>query len=111
MADDDASLATCLVEEMPTEATTPTSPRILARMISPIRVGGPRRRRAPATSRKASSMLTCSTIGVTEASTAMTWRDTSTYRSRRAGRKTASGQSRRACPTGMAAWIPWARAS
>ena len=72
MAFDEAIFATDLVAAMPTEAGRPTRPRISARILWAIATGGPRRRRAPDTSRKASSMLTCSTTGVMEESTPMT---------------------------------------
>ena len=76
LAWDEASLATNLVEAMPTEAGTPTRRRISARIHLPMVTGEPMRRRAPATSRKASSILTFSRTGVTSARTDMTCAET-----------------------------------
>ena len=56
--DDDANAT-------PTEAGTPTRSRTSARIQRAIATGEPMRRRAPETSRKASSTLTFSIIGVT----------------------------------------------
>ena len=73
---DEASLATNLVEAIPTEAGTPTRRRISERIHLPIVTGEPIRRRAPVTSRKASSMLTFSRTGVISARTDITWAET-----------------------------------
>ena len=73
--------------------------------------GGPSLRRAPDTSRKASSRESGSTAGVTARKMAMTSLDTSPYKWCRGGRKTACGHSRRARPTGIALLTPKARAS
>ena len=77
LAWDEASLATNLVEAMPTDAGTPTRRRTSVRIHLPMVTGEPKRRRAPLTSRKASSMLTFSRTGVTSARTDMTWAETS----------------------------------
>ena len=55
-------------------AVTPCSASIRRRSSAPIAVGGPSRRRAPLTSRNASSTLICSTSGVTSLSMPMTER-------------------------------------
>ena len=75
MACEEAILATDLVAAIPTEAGKPTLSRMRARMRRAMRVGVPRRRRAPDTSRKASSMETCSRSGVTVARISMTWQE------------------------------------
>jgi hypothetical protein len=69
-------LATNLVAAMPTEQVMPCSAAICSRISAAIRVGGPSRRRAPLTSRKASSTLTCSTSEVVLRSTSITRADT-----------------------------------
>ena len=73
--------------------------------------GSPWVRPAPATSRKASSRESGSTSGVTERRIAMTDRLAASYASKRGGRKTASGQRRRARALGMALCTPNALAS
>ena len=76
MAWEEASLATNLVEAMPTEAGRPSLPRSSRRIHRPMLTGGPMRRRAPVTSRKASSTLTLSSTGVTSPRISMTRRET-----------------------------------
>ena len=71
------SFATNFVAAMPTEQVTSHSARTRSRIRAAMCVGGPSLRRAPETSRKASSILTCSTRTVTSRSTAMTPSDTS----------------------------------
>ncbi len=73
----DASFATNFVVAIPTEHVIPWSAWTRRRSAAAIRVGGPRRRRAPLTSRNASSTLTCSTSAVISPSAAMTDRETS----------------------------------
>ena len=63
------------------------------------------------TSRKASSMDKGSTSGVNSARMAMTSTDTRAYLSMSTGRKTPSGQSRKARLMGMAECTPKRRAS
>jgi len=72
--------------------------------------GGPRRRSAPETSRKASSSASGSTSGVTVPKTAMTSLDTSAYRRCLGATNTACGHIRCARPTGIADRTPNARA-
>ena len=74
---DDASLARNFVGATPTEQVIPCSSAMRARIHSPIQPGRPRRRRAPDTSRNASSSDSGSTSGVTDRNTAMTPADTS----------------------------------
>ena len=76
MAWEEASLATNLVAATPTLAGTPTRWRIWERIQVATWTGVPMRRLAPDTSRKASSILTCSSRGVTSARTSMTRADT-----------------------------------
>ena len=57
----------------------PCCSAIVARIIAPIPAGGPSRRMAPDTSRKASSRASGSTSGVTDRKTSMTSRDTAAY--------------------------------
>jgi hypothetical protein len=61
-----------LVEATPTEQVIPCSSAIVSRIRWAIWRGVPNRRRAPDTSRNASSRDSGSTIGVTLANTAMT---------------------------------------
>ena len=77
MAWEEASLATNLVEAMPTEVGRPRRSRTSERIQRPMAVGLPMRRRAPETSRKASSTLTFSRTGVTSPRIAMTRCETS----------------------------------
>jgi hypothetical protein len=71
----------------------------------------PRRRSAPDTSRKASSRLSGSTIGVMEPNSAMTLRLTCAYCRWSGSITVACGARRRARDIGMAEWMPRARAS
>lgn len=107
----DASFATNFVVAIPTEHVIPWSAWTRRRSAAAIRVGGPRRRRAPLTSRNASSTLTCSTSAVISPSATMTERETSWYRAWSGGTTTACGHSRRAVVMGIAEWTPNARAS
>jgi len=77
----------------------------------PIQAGGPSRRTAPATSRKASSRLTGSTSGVTDRKISITPWETSAYRSGSGSITTACGHSRRARASGIAECTPDRRAS
>ena len=80
-------------------------------MCPAITAGGPRRRSAPETSRKASSSASGSTSGVTVPKIAMTSLDTSAYSRCLGATNTARGHSRCARPTGIADRTPNARAS
>ena len=73
----EAILAMNLDGATPTEQVSPCSASIWRRMAAPIQAGDPSRRRAPDTSRKASSRASGSTTGVTDRNTAMTCLDTS----------------------------------
>ncbi len=106
-----ASFATNLVAPTPTEHVIPCSSAIRSRSIRAMPVGVPRRRRAPATSRNASSRLRGSTNGVIERKISMTPRDTSAYMPWVGCSTTACGHSRLARPMGMAAWTPLTLAS
>ncbi len=68
-------MATNLVEAAPIEQVRPVSESTRARMLRAITSGLPRRRRAPATSRNASSMLSGCTSGVTSRKMPMTRRE------------------------------------
>ena len=107
----EASLATNFVAAIPTEHVTPCSARTRSRMRAATTDGGPTRRRAPETSRKASSMLTCSTRSVASPKISITARDAARYAAWSGGTTAARGQSRLACVMGIAAWIPKALAS
>ncbi|ETJ02100.1 MAG: hypothetical protein Q605_AUC01012G0002 [Actinomyces urogenitalis DORA_12] len=72
LAWEEASLATNSVEAIPTEAGSPRLWRMVERIHWAMRTGGPIRRWAPETSRKASSTLTFSSTGVTCSRMAMT---------------------------------------
>ncbi|CVN09529.1 Uncharacterised protein [Streptococcus pneumoniae] len=72
----DAVLATNFTAEPPTVHGSPSSERTRSRIRWPMCSGGPSRRRAPATSRNASSTLSCSITGVTSANTAITSAET-----------------------------------
>ncbi len=73
----DASLATNLFRAIPTEHVMPCSVRTRSRRRAPIAVGLPRRRRAPPTSRNASSTETRSTSAVISENIPMTDSETS----------------------------------
>ena len=111
LARPEASLATNFVAATPTEQVIRCSSATRSRSSRAISAGGPSRRTAPATSRKASSRLSGSTAGVTDRKISMTPRETSAYRSCRGSRTTARGHSRRARPIGIAEWTPYRRAS
>ena len=96
---------------MPTEMGRPASSRTRRRIERAMWTGSPKRRMAPATSRKASSIEIGSTRGVKCSNTAMTALLASTYASNRAGTVTRSGQRRRASAPDMAERIPNRRAS
>ena len=72
----------------------------------PILAGEPCRRRAPATSRKASSMPSCSTSGVKSSKMRITRSEYSLYRPMCGSNTTAAGQRRRASAMGMAELTP-----
>ncbi len=72
LARDDASFATYLVAAAPIDACSPVSANTRSRNRVPICHGVPIRRRAPATSRNASSIESGSTSGVTSRSRPMT---------------------------------------
>lgn len=72
----EAIFATNFTPAAPTVQGRPSSSRTRRRIRPPIRAGGPRRRRAPATSRNASSTLSCSSTGVTWPSRAITSAET-----------------------------------
>ena len=73
----EAIFAIDLHEAIPTLDVSPVESRIARLMLSPISRGSPSSRRAPVQSRKASSMLSCSTSGEKPASTDITIRETS----------------------------------
>ena len=106
LAWEEASLATNLVAATPTEAGTPMRSRTSARIHLAMATGGPMRRRAPETSRKASSTLTFSVSGVTCSRMSITRRETREYRPWRTGRTTAWGQRRCASVIDMAEATP-----
>jgi hypothetical protein len=60
----EASFATNFVAATPTEAVSPSSPWMVARIRSPMAGGGPNSRVAPPVSRNASSSDSGSTTGV-----------------------------------------------
>ena len=68
----DATLATYLVAATPMEHVSPVSSRTRLRIVHAISAGLPCRRRAPDTSRKASSIESGSTSGVISSKIAMT---------------------------------------
>ena len=70
-------MARNFVGATPTEQVMPCSSATRARIHSPIQAGRPSRRRAPETSRNASSSDSGSTSGVTDRKTAITPADTS----------------------------------
>lgn len=72
----EATARKILVAAMPTLAGRSRRRRTSARTQRPMRTGLPMRRREPVTSRKASSMLTRSSRGVTSPRTSMTWAET-----------------------------------
>ena len=71
----EAIFATCFVAATPTLQTRPVSARTRARSIRAISPGEPQRRRAPDTSRNASSIDRGSTSGVTSWKIDITWRE------------------------------------
>ncbi len=73
----EAILATCFVAATPMLQVSPVSAFTRARRSRAIVPGLPHRRRAPRTSRKASSIERGSTSGVTSWKIAITWRDIS----------------------------------
>ena len=107
----EATLATNFVVATPTEHVTPWAATTCARIIAAIAAGEPSRRRAPATSRNASSSDSGSTSGVTSRKIDITPFDTSEYASNVGGRTVALGQSRRARVIDIAEWMPNLRAS
>ena len=107
----EATLATNFVLATPTEQVTPWASTTCARIIAAIAAGAPSRRRAPATSRNASSSESGSTSGVTARKIAITPFDTSEYASNRGGSTVALGHSRRARAIGIAECTPNFRAS
>ena len=68
----EATFATSLVVATPTDAVRPTSARIAALIARAIASGDPKSASEPATSRKASSIETCSISGVNRRRIAMT---------------------------------------
>ena len=77
----EASFAMNLVAATPTEQVSPVSSSTRERISSAMRRGEPSRRRAPDTSRNASSMLSGSTSGVTSWKMSITFAENSVYRS------------------------------
>jgi len=73
-----ASFARNLVDAAPTDRQRPASSSTRPRIVVAMSRGSPSMRRAPATSRNASSMESCSTSGEIDASTDMTSRLLST---------------------------------
>ena len=107
----EASFATNFVAATPAEHVTPTSRSTSARIRSAIVRGSPNSRVAPATSRNASSSEIGSTSGVYDSSTSRNRLECVRYASKSGGRKTPSGQSRRARTDGIAERTPNRRAS
>ncbi|GAB3891909.1 hypothetical protein GCM10027612_38560 [Microbispora bryophytorum subsp. camponoti] len=107
----EASLATNFVLATPTEQVMPCRSATWARIIRAMAAGLPSLRRAPPTSRNASSEAIGSTSGVTALKISMTPRDTSAYMAWRGGMTVACGQMRRARVIGIAEWTPNLRAS
>jgi hypothetical protein len=100
-----------VVAATPTEQLMPCSSAIRVRSCSATCAGLPSRRRAPDTSRNASSSDIASTSGVTDRKVSITAADTA-VKSRKSGWiTTACGHSRRARIPGMADRTPCARAS
>src|ERR1019366_9329430 len=106
----EAILAMNLAGATPTEQVMPCCLATWARMCLAIPAGAPRRRRAPATSRKASSSASGSTSGVTAPKMAMTSLDTAAYTWCLGATNTARGHIRWARLTGIAERTPKARA-
>ena len=100
-----------LVLATPTEQVMPCWSRTCSRMSCAIRAGRPSRRRAPATSRNASSSDRPSTSGVTDRKISNTAAETREYLPWLTGSTTACGQSRRARVIGIAECTPNVRAS
>ena len=71
----DASFATNFTDAAPTEQRSPVSSNTRRRMCVAIASGSPKIPRAPATSRKASSIPSLSTIGVTSSKISITTRE------------------------------------
>ena len=107
----EANLATILERPTPTEQASDSRSCTWRRMSAAMSSGGPSSRRAPVTSKNASSSPIGSTVGVTSWRTAWNWRLISEYRLKCPSTKTAPGQSWRARTVGMAERTPKARAS
>ena len=107
----EAILARCLVRATPTEMGRPIWVRTRRRMAAAISAGEPNSWRAPATSRKASSMDTRSTRGVKESRTSRTSSPRRLYSAKCPGTNDSPGHSWRARHPGMPAPTPKARAS
>ena len=73
-----ATLATCLVDDTPTEMVSPVARRTASLTRRPIVAGGPNSRSAPDMSRKASSRESASTFGEKSMKTRMTRSEIST---------------------------------
>ncbi len=102
----EASLARNLFTAMPTEQVMPCCSATLARISAPMAAGGPSRRKAPDTSRNASSSDSGSTSGVIVRKMPMTSFDTAPYTPCRGGMMTACGHRFRARAMGMAERTP-----
>jgi hypothetical protein len=100
-----------LVDAAPTEQCSPVSAKTRSRSRVPISQGVPSRRRAPATSKNASSILSGSTKGVTSPSSPMTRFEKYVYRSKCGSNTIACGQRRSAIDIGIAEFTPYFRAS
>ena len=105
------TLATSLFVATPTETVSPVADTTSALMRRAISGAGPKSASEPATSRKASSIETCSTAGVKRRSTAITSRLTRWYLAPSTGRKMPFGHSCSAVRSGMAECTPNLRAS
>jgi len=106
-----AIFATILPGPMPTETARPVAARTRSFSSRPIPSGGPRSRIDPVTSMNASSSESGSTAGLTVANTSPICALTRRYFVMSPERKTASGQSARACAVGIADRTPNGRAS
>ena len=102
----EAILATCLVAATPTLHVSPVRSLTRIRRSRAILPGLPHSRRAPRTSRNASSIDRGSTSGVISSKIAMTWRDISVYREYGGFTTIAFGHRRRAIATGIADFTP-----
>ena len=104
-------MATSLLVATPTETVRPTASTTSLLIRRAISGAGPNNPSEPATSRKASSIETCSTTGVKRRSTVMTSRLTRWYLAPSTGTKMPFGQSESAVRDGIAECTPNLRAS